>query len=246
MEGGNGMKVLALNSSPHKEKGNTALILGPFLEGMKEAGAEVELFYVSDLKVNPCLGDHTCQIKTPGKCIQNDDMKWLLPRILAADVLVFASPLYTDGVTGTLKMLMDRMVPGGSPFVEIRDGRLRHPPQKDAIAKKLVLVSNCGFWEIESFGPVIAHMKAFCDTTGIEFGGAVLRPSGPMLKGMLAKGAPVNDILMAARDAGHQLVRNGTMSDESLKTISRTLLSRDAFLQLANNFAHNALEKAQR
>jgi multimeric flavodoxin WrbA len=39
------MKVLAINSSPRMDKGNTALILNPFLEGMKEAGAEVDLFY---------------------------------------------------------------------------------------------------------------------------------------------------------------------------------------------------------
>lgn len=39
------MKVPAINSSPKMDKGNTALILAPFLEGMREAGAEVELFY---------------------------------------------------------------------------------------------------------------------------------------------------------------------------------------------------------
>jgi multimeric flavodoxin WrbA len=237
------MKVFALNSSPHKEKGNTALILGPFLEGMKDSGADVELFYVSDLKVNACLGDHTCQMKTPGKCIQNDDMQWLLPKIHEADVLVFASPLYTDGVTGTLKMFMDRLIPGGSPYIELRNGRLRHSIQKDAVQKKLVLVSNCGFWEIESFNPVITHMKAFCETVGMEYAGAVLRPHGPMFKGMLLKGAPVNDILVAARDAGLQLGRNGKMSDETLNMVCRTLLSRDAFIQLANKFANDALEK---
>ncbi|WP_332882068.1 flavodoxin family protein [Methanosarcina horonobensis] len=47
------MKVLAINSSPRMDKGNTALILNPFLEGMKEAGAEVELFYTKKLNINP-------------------------------------------------------------------------------------------------------------------------------------------------------------------------------------------------
>ena len=38
------MKVLAINGSPHMDEGNTAMILNPFLEGMKEAGSEVEVF----------------------------------------------------------------------------------------------------------------------------------------------------------------------------------------------------------
>jgi multimeric flavodoxin WrbA len=237
------MKVLALNSSPHKEKGNTALILNPFLDGMKDAGAEVEIFYVHDLKVHPCLADHTCQLKAPGKCVQDDDMRWLLPKILQADILVWASPLYTDGVTSTMKMVMDRVLPGAQPFLEIRNGRLRHILVDGTRSKKFVLVSNCGFWEMENFDPLLAHMKAFCGTVGVEYSGAVLRPHGPILKGMLAKGAQVTDVLEAAKEAGRQLASDGEMSEETLRTISRPLLSRDAFLQLSNKFAWEATKK---
>ncbi|KKK41898.1 hypothetical protein LCGC14_1640590 [marine sediment metagenome] len=48
------MRVIAINSSPKMDKGNTALILNPFFEGMKNAGAEVELFYTNKLNINPC------------------------------------------------------------------------------------------------------------------------------------------------------------------------------------------------
>ena len=51
------LKVLAINSSPHKGNGNTALVLTPFLEGMKEAGAEIETVYTEDLNIRPCRGD---------------------------------------------------------------------------------------------------------------------------------------------------------------------------------------------
>jgi multimeric flavodoxin WrbA len=54
------MKVLAINSSPRMERGNTALILEPFLEGLSEGGAEVDLFYTRTLKIDPCLGCFSC------------------------------------------------------------------------------------------------------------------------------------------------------------------------------------------
>ena len=86
------MKVLAFNCSPKMNKGNTALILNPFLEGMREAGAEVELFYTKKLKINPCQGEGNCGFKTPGECFQKDDMQMLYPKLRDADIWVFAPP----------------------------------------------------------------------------------------------------------------------------------------------------------
>ena len=48
------MKVFAINSSPMMGKGNTARILDPFLEGVRGAGAEVEILYTKKLDINPC------------------------------------------------------------------------------------------------------------------------------------------------------------------------------------------------
>ena len=69
------MKIVVINGSPKKDKGNTAMIINPFLEGMKEAGAEVTLFYIKKLNIKRCRGCNMCLSKTPGKCYQRDDMK---------------------------------------------------------------------------------------------------------------------------------------------------------------------------
>ena len=66
------MKVLAINSSPKMDKGNTAMILNPILKGMREAGAEVELFYTRKLNIKPCTGEIDCWIKTPGEYYLKD------------------------------------------------------------------------------------------------------------------------------------------------------------------------------
>lgn len=239
------MKVLAINSSPRMDKGNTALILNPFLEGMKEAGAEVELFYTRKLNINPCTGEFNCWLKTPGKCYQNDDMNILYPRIDAADVIVFATPVYADGVTGPMKNLMDRIIPLVQPFFELRDDHCRHPVRGEAKVRKLVLVSNCGFWEKDNFDPLIVHMKAICKNLSAEFSGALLRPHGEAMPGMLEMGAPIGDIFEAAKEAGRQLVKEEKMSQEALDIVSRELLPRDMYIQIDQHVQQTleALEK---
>ena len=63
------IKVVVINSSPHKDKGNTALVLNPFMDGMREKGAEVEVYYTNELKIKPCKGDISC-MRATGKCFQ--------------------------------------------------------------------------------------------------------------------------------------------------------------------------------
>ena len=48
------MNVLAINGSPNRDKGNTAQILNPFLEGMRETGADVKRYYTEDLTITSC------------------------------------------------------------------------------------------------------------------------------------------------------------------------------------------------
>ena len=209
------MKVLAINSSPHKNKGNTALILNPFLEGMREAGAKVELIYTSDLNINPCKGDLSCWIRTPGECAQKDDLQGIIPKMRQADIVVLASPVYCDGVTGPMKILMDRMIPVALPFFEIRDGHTRHPLREARTLCKVVLVSNCGLWERDNFDSMVAHIQAYCRNANAEFAGALLRPHGPALRSMMENGMQARDVIDATKEAGRQLVRDGMMSEIS-------------------------------
>lgn len=229
------MNVVAINSSPNMDKGNTALVLVPFLEGMRQTGAQVELFYTSRLNINPCHGDFNCWVKTPGKCYQQDDMQMLLPKIATADVLVLASPVYVDGVTAPMKAILDRIIPLLQPYFEVRGGHSRHPLRERSNLGKLVLVSNCGFWEMDNFDPLLTQMTAVCKNMKMEFAGALLRPHGPALTAMVEMGIPVEDIFDAAKAAGHQLVKEGRMASETLQTISRELVPLDMYMEIGNH-----------
>lgn len=228
------------------DKSNTALILNPFLEGMKEAGAEVELFYTRKLNINPCTGEFNCWLKTPGKCYQNDDMNILYPKIAGADVMVFATPVYADGITGPMKNLIDRMIPRVEPFFEMRDGHCRHPVRGEAKSRKYVLVSNCGFWEKDNFDPLIVFMEAFCKNASVEFAGALLRPHGEAMPEMLKMGAPIGDIFEAAKEAGRQLAKGQKMSKETLEIVSRELLPKEIYIQIVNQYSQQIIEALEK
>jgi multimeric flavodoxin WrbA len=219
------MKVLALNGSPHMDEGNTAMILNPFLEGMKEAGADAEVFYTRKMKIGPCNGDMSCWYVNPGTCGQKDDMQMLLPKLKDADVIVWASPVYYAGVTGPLKNLMDRQLP------------LHMQGELGSKRRKIVLVSTCGAWELSMFDPLLIQMKTLYNRPdgSSDFAGALLRPMAEGVKEMMKAGetALVEGVFRAARDAGSQLVREGKISEELQKEVSRELMPRDAYYKAA-------------
>jgi multimeric flavodoxin WrbA len=232
------MNVLAINGSPHMDDGNTAMILNPFLDGMKEAGAKVELFYTRKLKIGPCNGDMSCWSKNPGKCGQDDDMQMLLPKLKEADIIVWASPVYYAGITGPLKNLMDRQLP------------LHVMGMLGSKKQKAVLVSTCGAWELSMFDPLLAQMKAIYDRPegGSEFAGALLRPMAEGVKEMLKAGETrlVEGVFLAAKEAGRQIVKDGRISEENQKAVSKELMPRDAYYKAAQEMMDQAKKsKAQ-
>ena len=237
------MKAIIVNGSPNMNKGNTALISQPFIEGLKSAGAEVTEIFTPKLKINPCLGEYHCWLKKPGECIQNDDMTPLIEQLATAEILVLVTPLYVDGMTGPLKMFLDRIIPIAVPFIELRDDHCRHPGRFPLENGKLVLISNCGFWELDNFDSLLSHAKAISKNLGREFAGALLRPHGGALRALRDQGFPVNDIFDAAREAGEQVVTQGRISPANQKTVSRELANRDQFITIANQYIKSMLDQ---
>ena len=231
------MKVLAINGSPHMDEGNTAMILNPFLGGMREAGSDVEVFYTRKLKIGACNGDLSCWFKNPGICGQKDDMQMLLPKLKEADIVVWASPVYYAGVTGPLKNLMDRQLP-----LNLQGGQAKHP--------KAVLVSTCSAWELSMFDPLLLQMRAIYTrpNESSDFAGALLRPMADGMKDMIKAGETklVEDIFQAAREAGRQLAKEGTISEELEARVSRALMPRDAYYKAAEMMMEQIRKAAEK
>lgn len=100
-------KVVIISSSPRKG-GNSDTLCDEFARGAKEAGNEVEKIRLADKKIGCCTGCYACQ-KT-GKCVQNDDAREVIDKMLAADVIVLATPVYFYTMCAQLKTLIDRTV----------------------------------------------------------------------------------------------------------------------------------------
>ena len=99
------MKVLGIYGSARKG-GNSDQLLDKALEGAVASGAEVLRIYVRDLKISGCLACGGCD-KT-GKCVVKDDMADVYPLLEEADIIFLASPIYFYGLTGQVKLLIDR------------------------------------------------------------------------------------------------------------------------------------------
>lgn len=99
------MKVLGIMGSP-RIRGNADLLLEEALKGAKSQGAEVEKIVVDKLEIAPCKEYLGC-FKN-GNCVIRDDMDEIYPKLLEADVVIIASPMFFYGVSSQVKALIDR------------------------------------------------------------------------------------------------------------------------------------------
>lgn len=101
-------KVLVLSSSPRRG-GNSDILCDQFILGAKEAGNQAEKIFLKDKKINYCLGCGACQ--KSGSCAQKDDMEGILDKMVDADVIVMATPVYFYSMSAQMKTLIDRTCP---------------------------------------------------------------------------------------------------------------------------------------
>lgn len=100
--------VLVLCSSPRID-GNTEILAKSFYEGAVQAGNNVEYVRLAEKRIGFCIGCRACE--NTEKCFQLDDMNELIEKILLADVIVFATPVYFYTMSAQMKVFIDRLTP---------------------------------------------------------------------------------------------------------------------------------------
>lgn len=102
-------KVIVLSSSPRKG-GNSDTLCDKFIEGAVSAGHEVEKIFIRDCNIHPCMGCGFCTHNDYSGCAKSDDMDGIMEHMMAADVIVFSTPVYFCTMTGQLKIFIDRLL----------------------------------------------------------------------------------------------------------------------------------------
>lgn len=227
------MKVLALNSSPRVGgQSKTELMLNHLVAGMRDADADVEVVNLRDKRIRYCKGCLSCFTKTPGVCIHHDDMAGeLLPKWLAADLVVYATPLYNYAMTATLKAFIERTLPAMEPFFEIHEGRMYHPVRNKFPAS--VVLSVSGMPDRAHFDALSAHVRYFFGSPGRKLVAEIYRPAAEMLGNTFTK-EETQDILDATEQAGRELIRSMQVFPQTMARITQPVGDPETFAAIAN------------
>jgi multimeric flavodoxin WrbA len=189
------MKVLGIFGSPRRG-GNTDLLLEEALKGTEKEGAKVERLYLTDFTITPCKECHGCD--DSGNCVILDDMGKIYPKLLEADIVILASPIFFYGVTAWTKALIDR-----SQALWARKYLLRDPSLgKEGKKRKGFFISVGATKGHKVFDGAILTVKYFFDVLNAEYVGELVF-RGVEAKGDILKHA---EALRQALEEGRKLV----------------------------------------
>lgn len=212
------MKFVIFNGSPAGKNSATNRIGEAFLAGAERAGAETENVFLAEKEIAYCRGCFSCWFQTPGKCVLRDDMEELLKKYREADVVCFATPMFTWNMTANLKAFVDRLAPLKAPAVVQRGGDF---DLADAQAKtqKFVVLSNCGFPGSNNFETLKVVMASCAPVLEIY------RNCGKLLK---SRDSVIQETvqlyLKAVEEAGYELAATGTVSAATKQALEMELM----------------------
>jgi multimeric flavodoxin WrbA len=200
------MKVLGIWGSPRRG-GNTAILLDAFLEGAAQGGAAAEKVALRDLKISPCLEIYHCF--KDGTCPIKDDMQTLYPKLLEADVVALASPIFFYGLSAQAKAMIDRtQAQWARRYVLKQDfpGPLR---------QGVLLCVGATHGKLIFVGPRLTA-KYFFDAINVTYAAEIL------VRGVDEKGAILEkpEVLTAARDLGRGLAQGEKMGPIKLSPLA--------------------------
>lgn len=159
------MKLCILAASPRKN-GNTAAILSPFLDEAEALGATADVFRLYDMSITPCTACRACQKDwTIFGCRFKDDLQAVFDTILAADCIVFATPIYSWFCTPPMKALLDRLVYGMNKYYGDEKG-----PALWA-GKHAAIVTTCGYRPERGADLFEEAIKRYCKHSGLHYQG---------------------------------------------------------------------------
>ncbi len=157
------MNALVLMGSPRKA-GNTAALLAPFSQALTENGVTQEMVWLYDQSIQPCVACRVCQADwSKFGCRYDDDMQGIFDKVLACDLLILATPIYSWYCTPPMKAALDRLVYGMNKYYGEGKG-----PALWA-GKRLALLVTCGYRPEKGADLFEAGMQRYCKHSQLNY-----------------------------------------------------------------------------
>lgn len=213
------MKILAINASQRGDKGYTHFLIERVFQGARTAGAECEEIILARHKINRCLSCHECQSKARYlNCVYSDkdDVRAIFQKMRAADLIIYATPIYVFGMSSLLKMLVERFYgTGDSSILRVADsGLMFHHIDHTLCSQPFVLLACCDNLEAEMPKNVVSYFRTFARFLDAPQVGTLIRNAG-LLSGYgqtaesLRRFPKLIGVYAAFEQAGRELATTG-------------------------------------
>ena len=157
------MNCSILMGSPRKN-GNTQTLTAPFAGELECLGIRCRTIWLYDLELKPCLGCRACQRDwTQFGCIRRDDMQTVFDSVLACQLLVLATPVYSWYCTPPVKAVLDRLVYGMNKYY----GEEKGPSLWEG--KKAALITTCGYPPEKGADLLNEGLRRYCKHSRLSY-----------------------------------------------------------------------------
>jgi len=157
--------VLGLFGSPRRG-GNTDLLLEEMLKGAQSQGAKIEKIFLSEYDISGCRECRSCE--ATGNCVIQDQMQEIYPRLMAADYIILASPIFFYGVTAQAKRMIDRCQALWAQKYVLKKTSMA---EKEKVKRKGWFLSVGGSRGARVFEGAILTARYFFDALNVQYAG---------------------------------------------------------------------------
>jgi len=228
------MKILAINASYRGNMGHTKFLIDKLFKGATECGAECEAVTLSENKINLCKACNTCQTeKHYLKCVfdEKDDVKSIFNKMASADLIVFATPVYIFGISGLMKIFLDRIY-ATSDVNDLRvskSGLLFHHIDNSICSKPFVTLVCCDNLEDKTPENALSYFKTYSKFMDAPQAGVLMRNGGSITgygqdPEKEKKFPKIYDVYDAYEHAGRELAEYGKISANTQRKANQEII----------------------
>jgi hypothetical protein len=228
------MNIIAINGSYRGEKGHTHQWLECLSSGARTDGASFEIVNLSRLKINHCLGCNTCHTKDHYlNCIysEKDDVSSVFSKISAADLVIYATPVYVFGISSLLKTFLDRYycTSDVDQLRVTRSSMFFHHINESICSKPFVSLICCDNLDAEMPRNGRDYFRTYARFMDAPLVGELIRNSGKIFEKAgnpigMERFPKIRKVYAAFEQAGYELSQLGRISTATQRQASQEII----------------------